>query len=112
MVIKSSMSRAFRPVLLILWGVLVTSRVEAQTSTTSSTQVTWTCGGTTCPWGETLTGHALVWPQSEATSQRLGYMVSGAVYLPASMANGLKISLRSGLASVYVGPLDAPSHRL
>src|SRR4029453_8485777 len=66
----------------------------------------------TCPWGETLTGHALVWPQSEATSQRLGYMVSGAVYLPASMANGLKISLRSGLASVYVGPPDAPSHRL
>jgi hypothetical protein len=111
MVVYSSMSRSFRPVLLILCGVLVASRAEAQTPT-PSTQVTWTCSATACPWGQTLTGHALIWPQSEAASQRLGYVVSGAVYLPASIANGLKISLTSGRASIYAGPLDAPSHRL
>jgi hypothetical protein len=77
---------------------------------TASTSVTWTCTGSPCPWGASLSGHALVWPQS-GQAQRLGYTTSAGVYLPASSATGLTISLTAGSAAVFAGLPDASSHR-
>jgi hypothetical protein len=75
--------------------------------------VTWTCGGSICPWGPTSSNHALVWPASAgAISTRLGYTTSSPVYLPSSVANGASITIKSGSASVYAGLPSASSHRL
>jgi hypothetical protein len=80
---------------------------------TASQVATWTCTGSPCPWGESLSGHALVWPAAAgAINTRLGYTVSAGVYLPATSANGADISVQTGEASAYAGFPDADSHRL
>lgn len=77
----------------------------------SSQLVTWKCTGTPCPWGSSLSNHALVWPASAGpSSARLGYSVSAAVYLPAARANGADLQLESGTARVHAGPPGEPSH--
>ena len=78
-----------------------------------SALVTWTCTGSPCPWGSPLDGHAVVWPsQTQALGARLGYMVSGSIYLPASWATGATVSLASGNAAAYAGLPDAIAHRM
>jgi hypothetical protein len=80
---------------------------------TASQVATWTCTGSPCPWGSSLSGHALVWPAAaEAINTRLGYTVSAGVYLPAARANGADLSIETGEASAYAGFPNADSHRL
>jgi hypothetical protein len=80
---------------------------------TASQTVTWTCTDSPCPWGDSLSGQALVWPAAaQAIDTRLGYTVSAGVYLPAGSANGADISIETGDASAYAGLPGADSHRL
>lgn len=75
--------------------------------------VSWNCTGSPCPWGTTLSGQALVWPEADgAGTSRFGYTVSRGIYLPASKASGLVVSIESGSASFYAGRPDALSHRV
>jgi hypothetical protein len=77
----------------------------------SSQLVTWTCTGSPCPWGSSLSNHALVWPAAAGpSSRRLGYSVSAAVYLTAARANGADIALDTGTARVHAGPPGEPTH--
>jgi hypothetical protein len=79
---------------------------------TPSQLVEWTCTGSPCPWGPSTDGHAVVWPAELApTNQRLGYTVSAGIYLPGSAANGVRVSMLSGGASVYAGAPNGSSHR-
>jgi hypothetical protein len=79
---------------------------------TESHLATWTCTGAPCPWGNSLTGHAIAWTDDEhAISARLGYTVSADVYLRAAAANGAEIEITGGTASAYAGPPGAGSHR-
>jgi hypothetical protein len=98
---------------LMAGSVLAASASYAQTSTVGSSQtVTWTCTGSNCPWGSSLSGRALVWPTSSgATNQRLGYSVSGGIYLPSGSANGLRVKVTSGTGEFYGGEPGASSHR-
>ncbi|MBE7554342.1 MAG: hypothetical protein HS126_25090 [Anaerolineales bacterium] len=60
-----------------------------------------------------MSGQALVWPASLGPlTNRLGYTASAGIYLPASVASGITISLTSGTATVYAGLSDAVSHRV
>ena len=73
----------------------------------------WTCTGSPCPWGSAESGHALVWStESGAISTRHGYTTSKPVYLPASVANGMRIDIESGNAAVHAGLPLADHHRL
>lgn len=75
--------------------------------------VTWTCVGAACPWGASVTGQALVWPDAaRAVTTRLGYTVSGAMYLPAAAANGATISSETGALRIYAGLPGDDIHRL
>ena len=77
----------------------------------SSQIVTWKCTGSPCPWGDSLSNHALVWPAAaEPSRARLGYSVSAAVYLLGTRANGSEIKLETGTARVHAGPPGEPSH--
>ncbi len=95
----------------LLAGLLDPSSVcYAQVSGVSE-QVTWTCADTPCPWGYSDYGEAIVWPATdEPISTRLGYSVSGGIYLPADHANGITVSVDSGSANAYAGLPDAESH--
>jgi len=85
---------------------------SAGSDASSSSLVSWTCTGTTCPWTSPSSNYAIVWSQfPEALSTRLGYTTSGAVYLPAAAAARLSITVTAGTASVYAGAPDAISHR-
>jgi hypothetical protein len=97
-----------------------TTTLPPTTSTTAppgsgsgpSQHVEWTCTGSPCPWGPSADGHAVVWPAELAPStQRLGYTVSAGIYLPGSAASGVRVSMVSGRASVYVGTPSGSSHR-
>lgn len=80
--------------------------------TGSSQTATWTCTGSPCPWGDVLSGGALVWPAAmQATGVRLGYSVTPAIYLPAAGANGVTLTITSGSAALYAGGPSASSHR-
>ena len=82
-------------------------------TTGESEMTTWTCTGTgsSCPWGDSLSNHALAWPASaEPIATRLGYETSPAVYLPAASANGLTISIEFGSADLFAGEPFASSH--
>jgi hypothetical protein len=82
-------------------------------TTGESEMTTWTCTdtGSVCPWGESLSNHALAWPASaEPVATRLGYETSPAVYLPAATANGLTISIEFGSANLFAGEPFASSH--
>jgi len=74
--------------------------------------ITWTCTSTPCPWGSSLTGHATVWPAEPAVDSRLGYVTSGKIYLPSYLANGTRLLLGSGSASLYAGLPASQSHRV
>ena len=77
-----------------------------------SSPTTWTCAGGMCPWGASLTGHALAWPaETRAVTTRLGYTVSPGIYLPAAKANGASIAIESGTARVHAGPPGDADHR-
>jgi len=75
---------------------------------------TWTCTDEPCPWGEELSNPALAWPaEMLPIGTRLGYTVSPAVYLPASSANGLTVTVDFGSVRVYAGePQESSHHRL
>jgi len=78
----------------------------------NSQTATWTCTDSPCPWGTTLTGHALAWAaDAGAISKRLGYTVSPAIYLPASRANGTAIAIVTGQVGVYAGRPHDSVHR-
>lgn len=80
----------------------------------SSTYVEWTCqpDGVNCPWGSTTGNPAIVWPASTgAITNRFDYTTSGAIYLPASIANGAIIWIDSGYAGLFAGQPNG-SHRV
>ncbi len=81
-------------------------------SSSTSQSVSWTCTSSPCPWGDLLWGHAQAWPTEQALSSRLGYTTSEGIYLPASLANGTKLLLNSGSASLYAGLPETVTHRL
>ncbi len=89
------------------------SSSAAAATTADSANVTWTCTGSPCPWGRTTSGPTAVWPASaNTTSTRLGYTTSAPVYLAASSANGLQITVNSGTAAVFMGAPQASSHTM
>jgi hypothetical protein len=72
---------------------------------------TWTCTGDPCPWGDELSNPALAWPpETNPVTTRLGYAVSPGVYLPASVANGLTVTIDFGSAVVHAGAPQDSSH--
>jgi hypothetical protein len=72
----------------------------------------FTCLGDPCPWSDSLSTEALVWPASEGTvNTQLGYLVSAGIYLPGVRANGTDISIETGEATVYWGFPDEDSLR-
>jgi hypothetical protein len=81
---------------------------------TASQTATWTCTADPCPWGDSLTAEALVWPDDAgALATRLGYTASPAIYLPAARANGAHLAIDTGSADAYAGrPDDASQRRL
>ncbi|HSS01233.1 MAG TPA: hypothetical protein VLM79_29445 [Kofleriaceae bacterium] len=90
-----------------------TARSDLDDLSGSSELVTWTCTSSPCPWGDSLSNQAAVWPASSApVTNRLGYTTSPAPYLPAATANGSTVWIDDGSASVYAGQPDASSHRL
>ncbi|TDD58515.1 hypothetical protein E1263_19080 [Kribbella antibiotica] len=67
----------------------------------------WNCTSSPCPWGESDSTNAAVWPAAaEPVRARYGYTVSHDVYAPASKVAGWKITVASGSATVYAGPAD------
>jgi hypothetical protein len=71
---------------------------------TASQAITWTCTGRQCPFGDTLTGQALVWQvERGAIATRLGYTASETVYLFGSRANGADIWIETGTADLQAG---------
>lgn len=80
---------------------------------TASQTTTWTCTGAPCPWGDSLTAEAVVWPDDAgALAARLGYTASPAIYLPAARANGAHLAVDTGSADAYAGRPDDSSQRL
>src|SRR4029079_18802717 len=76
-----------------------------------SEMATWTCTGDPCPWGDELSNPAIAWPQETGpVTTRLGYTVSPGVYLPASVANGLTVTIEFGSAVVHAGAPQDDSH--
>src|ERR1043166_2711808 len=72
---------------------------------------TWTCTDDPCPWGDELSNPALAWPaETNPVTTRLGYTVSPGVYLPASVANGLTVTIDFGSAVVHAGVPQGSSH--
>jgi hypothetical protein len=104
-------STTFQALALVAAMTLTTVLSHAQISG-SSQQVSWVCTGSPCPWGTTLTGYALVWPEEMgAQSGRLGYTTSAGIYLAAALAAGLTVEISEGSVALYAGLPDAPSHR-
>ncbi|TCC23473.1 PKD domain-containing protein [Kribbella speibonae] len=68
--------------------------------------VTWTCTSSPCPWGPTDSGYAAVWPaETEPTRARYGYTASHDVYATAPQVANWKITVTSGSATVFSGPV-------
>lgn len=81
------------------------------TASGQSQMATWTCTDDPCPWGDELSNPAVAWPpETNPVTTRLGYTVSPGVYLPASMANGLTVTIDSGSAVVHAGAPQDDSH--
>ncbi|MBE7554334.1 MAG: hypothetical protein HS126_25045 [Anaerolineales bacterium] len=54
-----------------------------------------------------------MWPASLGPlTNRLGYTASAGIYLPASAASGMTVSITSGTVTMYAGLPDAASHRV
>ena len=70
----------------------------------SSVLATWSCTGSPCPWGDSSTSQAALWPvEAEPTRARHGYTVSHDVYGAAAKVVGWKLTVTAGSASVYAG---------
>jgi len=83
-----------------------------EVSDTAAALVDWHCAGTDCPWGNSLTSYAAVWPaEGNAGTARLGYTTTEPVYLPDGFANGVTITVTSGDATLYAGGPFDDSHR-
>jgi hypothetical protein len=81
------------------------------TASGQSQMATWTCTDDPCPWGDELSNPALAWPpETHPVTTRLGYTVSPGVYLPASVANGITVTIDSGSAVVHSGAPQDDSH--
>jgi len=79
----------------------------------TSEWVTWNCTSSPCDWGQSVGSEALVWPTSAgATSLRMGYTTSKAVYLPAATANRVKIWIDDGAATLYAGTVNGSARSL
>jgi hypothetical protein len=79
----------------------------------ASQTVAFTCLGDPCPWGDSVSTEALVWPAAEGTvNTQLGYLVSAGIYLPGARANGTDISIETGEATVYWGFPDEEALRV
>lgn len=99
--------------ILVQERLVMDANIDPGIFTASAQLVTWTCTSSPCPWGNSLTGHALVWPASmEPLTARLGYTTSHGIYLPHDRTAGLSIECISGDASLYFGDIDAASHTL
>ncbi|HMN30142.1 MAG TPA: hypothetical protein PKE45_18465, partial [Caldilineaceae bacterium] len=99
-------------ILTVLSVQLPPPSVSYAQSSVNSQLVNWSCTGSPCPWGTTLSGQALVWPAEWGpVNNRLGYTTSAGIYLPASAASGMTIAITSGSATVYAGLPAASSHR-
>ncbi|GAB3838234.1 hypothetical protein GCM10028799_78530 [Kribbella italica] len=71
-----------------------------------SPRVTWTCTSSPCPWGPSDSGYAAVWPaETDPTRARYGYTASHDVYAPAPQLANWKITITSGSATVFSGPV-------
>lgn len=94
-------------------GIAVPATAVATTAEgAGSTPVTWTCTSAPCPWGESTSGNAAVWPAgSGAVGVRLGYATSAPIYLPAAEANGDVLTVVEGTAALYAGTPQAGGHR-
>lgn len=78
-----------------------------------STFVTGSCTGSPCPWGSSISGEAVEWPEELLPlAKRLGYTLSTGAYLPAASANGLTIRVHSGQATAFAGLPDSTTHRV
>lgn len=79
----------------------------------TSRLATLTCDGTNCPAGPSTSTNAIVWPVSaKPVYHRLDYVSDRAIYLPRAYADGAKISIVSGSASVRAGHGNATEFRL
>ena len=68
----------FIGVLSLMVMVLFSATSSHAQSSAVSQLVSWTCTGSPCDWGNSVSGHALVWPATlEPSSGRLGYTTSG-----------------------------------
>ncbi|TDD27308.1 hypothetical protein E1218_10780 [Kribbella turkmenica] len=71
-----------------------------------SARVTWTCTSSPCPWGPSDSGYAAVWPaETDPSRARYGYTASHDVYGPAPQVANWKITVTSGSATVFSGPV-------
>lgn len=69
----------------------------------ASQNVDWTCQGANCPWGPSASGQTLVWPlDGNASDTRHDYLATQGVYLQADYANGMEITINSGVATLFV----------
>ena len=79
----------------------------------TSEWVIWNCTSSPCDWGQSVGGEALVWPASEpGSTARFGYTTSKPVYLASSRANGLKITVTDGAATLYAGTANGSARQL
>jgi hypothetical protein len=105
-------SRGVFPAIVTVLLVLAVAPGLAET-VQESELAKWECTGVPCPWGPTLSNHALVWPaDSKPLNRRLGYSVSAGIYLPAAAASRIVLTLDDGTATVYAGAPDSSSHRV
>ncbi|WP_344175352.1 PKD domain-containing protein [Kribbella lupini] len=71
-----------------------------------SPRVTWSCTSSPCPWGPSDSGYAAVWPaETDPSRARYGYTASHDVYAPAPQVANWKITVTSGSATVFSGPV-------
>src|SRR5262245_11988879 len=105
----TSLARSFLARVLLISLLFSAGSAFAQTGVSQLT--TWTCAGSNCPWGASLSGLALVWPNDVTTvDTRYDYTLNRKIYLPASRANGTIIWIDSGVATLYAGASNA-GHR-
>lgn len=105
--------KTFSIVLMLLSLMLCFASAQAQAQSGNSQEVIWSCTGSPCPWGGSLTGQALVWPPAlSALTERLGYTTSEGIYLPAPSAEGITVRITAGTANIYAGYFDVVSHEL
>jgi hypothetical protein len=108
----SFLSRVLPVVGALLAVVATAAEGTGQTVSGGSQLVTWTCVGSPCPWGSSVSAHAVEWPATTgAGSHQLGYTVSKGIYLPSDVANGTTLDVQNGTAFIYAVTLNSASDR-